>query len=201
MEEYTPNSRKFKEEEKKQDKKIEKVVTNPVKARKKNELQKVADIFISEDATNVKSYIFMDVIVPAVKNLIEDIIVDSTHMIFRGGTGRKTRSSESRTSYRSFYDRDRDRDRDRYRETRFRTGYDYEEYTIESRGEAEDVLSRMDDLMATYGVVSVADFYELVGVRCNYTDNKYGWTNIRNANVVRVRDGYVIKLPKAMPLD
>ena len=67
--------------------------------------------------------------------------------------------------------------------------------------EAEDVLERMDELIATYQVVSVADFYDLVGVSGNYTDNKYGWTDIRNASVIRVRDGYMIKLPKALPLN
>ena len=41
----------------------------------------------------------------------------------------------------------------------------------------------------------------LVGVSGNYTDNKYGWTDIRNASVIRVRDGYMIKLPKALPLN
>ena len=72
---------------------------------------------------------------------------------------------------------------------------------LESRGEAEDVLERMDELIATSQVVSFADFYDLVGVSGNYTDNKYGWTDIRNASVIRVRDGYMIKLPKALPLN
>lgn len=198
MEGYTPNSNKFKKETTAPDKKIERVVTGPVKAKKKSDFQKIADVFVSEDTANVKSYLLMDVIVPAIRNLIEDIIVDSTHMILRGEAGRKSKSSPaSKISYKKFYESDR-RDRDDYR---LRTGYDYEEYVIGNRGEAEEVLSRMDDLIATYGTVSVADFYDLVGVRCNYTDNKYGWTNLRNANVVRVRDGYMIKFPKAMPLD
>ena len=59
----------------------------------------------------------------------------------------------------------------------------------------------MSDLIETYESVSVADLYDLVGKPCNYTDNKYGWTNIRNVEPVRVRDGYILKLPKAMPID
>jgi hypothetical protein len=50
-------------------------------------------------------------------------------------------------------------------------------------------------------LVSVADLYDLVGVTGNYTDNKYGWTDIRSASVIRVRDGYMLKLPKALPLN
>ena len=72
---------------------------------------------------------------------------------------------------------------------------------LETRSEAEEVIQRMDELIDMYGVVSVADMYDLVGVSCNYTDTKYGWTNIRSAEPVRVRDGYIIKLPKALPID
>ena len=55
--------------------------------------------------------------------------------------------------------------------------------------------------MEEYGTVRVADLYDLVGVTGQYTDNNYGWTNIRNAEIVRVRDGYKIKMPRALPLN
>ena len=58
----------------------------------------------------------------------------------------------------------------------------------------------MDELLETYKMVTVADFYDLVGVTCDYTDNNYGWTSLRSAEVVRVRDGYIIKLPRALPI-
>ena len=41
----------------------------------------------------------------------------------------------------------------------------------------------------------------LVGINGSYTDNKYGWTHLRSADVQRVRDGYLLKLPKALPFD
>ena len=102
-------------------------------------------------------------------------------------------------SYRKYYD-DREH-RDSGSGNRTRSGYEYDDIIIENRGEAEDVLSRMDELIDQYGLVSVADLYDLVGINGNYTDNKYGWFNIRTASVVRVRDGYMIKLPKAVPLN
>lgn len=37
-------------------------------------------------------------------------------------------------------------------------------------------------------------------ISCNYTDNKYGWTDLSSAQVERVRDGYVIRLPRATSL-
>ena len=67
--------------------------------------------------------------------------------------------------------------------------------------EAEEVITKMDELIDTYGMVSVADLYDLVGKTSEYTDNKYGWTNIRTAEVIRVRDGYMLKLPKVTPIN
>lgn len=199
MEEFKPNSHRSKEE--KQEKKIEKVVSGTVKPKKKSEIRKFADVFIQEDVNNVGSYILQDILVPAVKKAISDIVTNGIDMILYGETGRtKKKSPSSNVSYRSYYERDRERDCDRYA-SRNRNSYSYDDIIIDNRGEAEEVLSRMDELIDTYGLASVADFYELVGVTGNYTDNKYGWTDIRNASVVRVRDGYIIKLPKALPLN
>lgn len=204
MEDYKPNSHRFKEEQKEarpeEKKKVEKVVKGSVKVKKKNEIRKFADIFVAEDVKNVKSYILMDILVPALKKAISDIVTDGIDMILYGESGRSgKRSTADKVSYRNYYDRKGDRSR--FSEPRTRTGYSYDDVTLDSRGEAEEVLTRMDELIETYGMVSVADLYDLVGVTGTYTDNKYGWINIRNAEPIRVRDGYMLKLPKAVPLD
>jgi hypothetical protein len=199
---YKSNSHKSKEEQKEPStevKKIEKVVTGNVRTRKQSDLRKWTDVFISEDASNVKSYILMDVLVPAIKDAIEDIITNGIRMILRGETSaRKSSSSATKVSYRNYYDNPGS-DKS-YRETRTQTGYSYEEIVLDSRGEGEEVLIRMDEIINEYGKVSVADLYDLVGKSGPYTNNNYGWTNIRSAEVVRVRDGYWLKLPKALPL-
>ena len=82
-----------------------------------------------------------------------------------------------------------------------RTRYSYDDIFFDTREEAEEVLSKMDELIELYGVVRVADLYELVGITRDYTDNKYGWKNIRNARIERTRDGYAIKLPRALLID
>lgn len=200
MQDYKPNSNRFKEEQRDaaKEKNISPVVSTPVKVKKKSEVRKFTDAIISEDASNVGSYIFMDVLVPAIKKAIFDIITDGVDMILYGGTGRsKKSSSASKVSYSSYYDRDR---RD-YRREEPRTRYHFDDVILASRGEAEEVLARMDEIIDEYKIVSVADMYDLMGITCEYTDNKYGWTNLRNAEVVRVRDGYKLNLPKALPID
>lgn len=208
MSEYKPNSNKYKEEQKNANlaerKKIDKVVKGTVKTKKKGEIRKFADIFISEDVGNVKSYVLMDVLVPAIKKAISDIVTDGIDMILYGGSGRsRSNSSGSKPSYVSynrFSDRNDDRRGDR-NDSRSRARFDCSDIIFESRGEAEAVRAQMEDVIEQYGFVTVADLYDMVGLNEPYTSNKYGWMSIRSAEVCRVRDGYVIKLPKASPID
>jgi hypothetical protein len=179
------------------DKRVEKIVHGKVKT-KKNEMRKLTDIFISEDVANVKSYILMDVLVPAIKKAIYDIVVNSLDMSLFGGRGGK-RSTADKVSYRDYNGVSRRDDR-AYSSSRTTSGYSYDDIILETRGEAEAVLARMDEIMEEYEIVRVADLYDLVGVTGEHTDNKYGWTNIRNAEIERVRDGYRIKMPRALPI-
>lgn len=204
MQEYTANSHRSKElrsEETSNDRKIQKVVSGKVKTRE-NKGRKFADIFISEDAANIKSYIFMDVLVPAVKKAISDIVTDGIEMLLYGGTGgRKNKSSSGRVSYRSYYDVRRS-DRRESSDYRARSRFDFEDIVFESRGEAEAVREQMVDVIDRYGFVTVADMYDMADLTAPYTSTKYGWTNIRSAEPVRVSGGgYILKLPKAMPID
>lgn len=175
------------------------VVSGPVKVKKKSEVKKFADVFISEDASKVKEYIVMDVLVPAVKKAISDIITNGIDMILYGeaGRSRKSNSAVNKVSYRNYYDERREP----HRVSVSRSTYDYDNITLATRGEAEAVLDQMQDIINEYRMVSVADLYDLVGITGSYTDNKYGWTDIHTAEAIRVRDGYILKLPRALPLD
>ena len=183
----------------KRDIKVSKVVNGTVKTKKKN---KFADTIISEDAAKVKDYIFMDVLIPAFKKAVSDVIKTGIDMILYGEADRgRTKSNVGRVSYGKYYDSGRD-SRDYRSSTSYtRNNYSYDDIILENRGEAEAVLSQMDEIIAAYGFVRVADLYEMVGITGSHTDNNYGWTDIRSAQAVRVRDGYLLKLPRAMAID
>ena len=193
---YKPNSHKYKEEMK--EKKVEKVVKGKVRRKKKSSMTKFADVFVAEDASNVVDYIWMDVLIPTIKNTISDIITNGVDMMLWGAVkGNKRRSSNTYVSYRDYSSRDRRDDRT----VTTRSGYSFDDIVIPSRQEADEVLEKMDEIIDRYDIVSVSDYYDLVGETGNYTDNKYGWSSLRTAEVVRVRDGYIIKLPKPKVID
>lgn len=201
MEDFKPNSRKYKEEQKTNpdERKITKVVSGKVRTKKKSEARKLLDMFVHEDAESIKTHILMDVIVPTVKKAIYDAITDGTDMLLYGGSGRgKKKSSSHKVSYRDYYDRSDDR---RNRDSRTSDRFDYDDLIFYSRGEIEAVREQMEDVIDRYGFVTVADMYDMADLTAPYTASKYGWTSIRNAEPVRVRDGYILKLPKCMPID
>jgi len=205
MQEFKGNSHKQREkekQEKEQKREVTKVVSGNVKTKKKSGVTKFADIFVTEDLNNVKSYIILDVLIPAAKKAVSDIVTNGIDMILYGESRHTKRDSiSSRVSYRSYYDKGRDRDRDRDHSVNRRKTFDYDDIILDTYAEADEVLTRMDELIETYGDVSVDDLYSLVGITDNnYMNAKYGWTDLRDARPVRVRDGYILKLPKAMPI-
>lgn len=201
MADYKPNSHKYKAEQKALEakrQKVEKVVTGTAKVKKKGELSKLANTFISEDAANVKSYILGEVVVPTICKTIVDIVTDSVNMIFLGGSGRsKSRTSGSYVSYRSYSDRRDDRRPSYTTGTRF----NYDEIIFATYADADAVLDQMGDIIKEYGFVTVAALFDLADLTAPYTAERYGWTSIARADIGRVRDGYVLKLPRAMMLD
>ena len=176
--------------------KVEKVVSGTVKTKKQNEFQKFFKEVVSENLKKAKEYVVQDIVIPSIKNAITKTV----DMIIWGDTRDRNRPlNGSKIAYSKYYDRPDYRDRD-YQRTENRAAFNYEDIVLENRGDAEQVLSQMDDLIAEYKFATVADLYDLVGMSCDYTYNKYGWTNLRNAEVRRVRDGYLLVLPKALPM-
>lgn len=210
-EEIKPNSKKYKEQVKKEEHRSEKVVQGEVTTKKKSLAKRAENAMLSEDAGTVKEYLFWDVLIPAFKELVAESVKKAVDAIFYGD--RRTSSSLERnkgTTYvrydKASYERDKpyyysskaNRDRNAYNR---RAVHDFDDIVLSSRTDAENVLDAMVDSTMNYGLVSVADFYDFVGLDPKYTDWKWGWYELSSARVIRVRDGYVIDLPRPVVLD
>lgn len=202
MESYKPNSFKYKEEQKAAEKeKLQKVTTGQVKTVKQNGLKKFVNNFVNDDVPKVKDYVIKDVLVPAVKKAISDIVRNGIDMFLYGADAGRTKgkTTASKVSYGGFYESPRPSGSGRYSS---RTYTDFEDIEFEKRGDAEYVLEMMEDLIDRYKIVKISDFYDLAGVSTsNYQLCNYGWTDLRAAYVQRTPRGYIIQFPKAMPLD
>ena len=93
MEEYVSNSHKSREARQKQEKelpavekRVAKVVSGTATPKKKNELQKLADTFISEDVGNVKEHLVKGVLIPAAKKTLWDMVTNGLELLLYGET-------------------------------------------------------------------------------------------------------------------
>lgn len=182
-----------------EEKHVEKVVRGKTKI-KKNELRKFTDVFISEDVGRIKEYIINDLLIPTIKKTLYDAVVNSFDIALFGGRSGGSGSRRPIADSVSYTNYGRSGRRESESGSRASNRHSYDDIIFDTRSDAEAVLARMDEMMDVYEIVSVADMFEMADLSCDYTDNKYGWTNIRNAEVVRVRDGYKIKMPKAVPI-
>lgn len=197
------NSHKYRDIQKQKEeiKKIERVTHGEVKFKKKSAVRQFFDQFIQEDGEKIKSYVLGEVLIPSIKNAISDIITNSINILFYGDAGRSRRNVADRVSYRNYssYNSSYNQPVQQPRHTAFM----YENICYNSYSEATDVLDRMFEILDMYGVVSVSDLNQLVGISGSYTDNNYGWTNLnRNNSYIRGgRDGFELNLPRPTPID
>jgi len=180
-------------------------ITSNVSVKKDSEFKKFKRNFFAEDANTVKGQVFASVIIPGIQRLITDMVKTSIDVLIYGGRSRDNRDSRSgNISYKSYYDRNNNNRSDYNKipsSTYNKNVFSFNEVVLFDRGETEEVLLSLNEQIDKYGMVSVADFYDMVGQSAPYTANKYGWRDLRDVGIDRVRDGYSINFPKASPLE
>lgn len=209
MNEFEPNSHKYRQEQatKENETKLEKVAIGSATKKKRSLIKRFADIFLTEDVGDVKTYLIYDVLIPAVKENIADMINGAVGMLFFGEANRRIRRGASpqngtKINYGGYFSDGSKREKlPNY--NRSSIAHNFDDVIFETRGDAELVLDGMLELLnSEYRQVTVADFYDLAGISSEWTDNKYGWTDLRSARVVGSPSrGYTIELPKCITLD
>jgi hypothetical protein len=188
---------KVKPEPEEKQPKIEKVIEGEVIERKKPLGRKIAETFAGDDMRSVGNFILMDVLIPAAKTMISDAMSQGVERMLFGDSRPRSGMRPSYTPYNRLSSptsstrspfREDPRAPLRREESR--------EIILPSRGEALEVLDQLRDIVDQYDFASVSALYSLVGITGRFTDEKWGWTDLRGANIRRVREGYLLDLPR-----
>lgn len=181
-------------EKEKEHKNISPVVKSGVKIQKKSIVKRVVDAFVGEDVGDVKTYLIYDVAIPAVKNLMYDLVSNGASMMLFGNA-RPKRDNITRYGSNSYVSYNKISSPREYARPNHKATHEFGDILFESRDDAEEVLTNLVDLVEVYGVVTVSDLYDLVGKTSAFTDRGFGWTRLGSSRVVRGRDGYILDLP------
>lgn len=203
-----PNSHKYRDEINSIDADSNKIVEGTVTIQKKSPARKFLDLFIMEDAKSIKDYIIYDILIPSLK----DTTIDVIEMLFWGdkrgssSSGLPRRKSGGTPSV-SYYNYSKPSYMDNRRPSvdSNRNGIDLGDILFETRGDAEKARDALLEDIANYEAVTVARLCQVSGIPMMWTDDKWGWYDLRGADIRRrhTRDGvrYALCLPKPTVID
>lgn len=178
-------------------------------AKKRPFSKRFAEAFLGDDVQTIKEHLLWSVAVPAIKDVVEDLVNNGTSMLLRGtsrSTARTYRSgltSKPRTSYSSM---SRSGNKTEKKDKPVSRGDRFEDVILDSRADAELVLDGIVERVAEYDWASVRDLYELAEIKeFDYIAENWGWDDLEllseEASVDSVRGGdWHVNLPRPKAL-
>lgn len=205
MESFPSNSNKETSKPKNApEKKVEKVVTGEVVSKKKPFGSRMHDIFFGGDSRSALSYIATEVLLPAFRNMLVDATTKGVERIIYGDVEprRSTYGDQGRVQYHnptSRYSPRHPYEASRNNRSRPSTRYEINDLIFASGEEADKVLDQMRMIIDQYDFATVSDLNELCGLPSSHTDVKWGWSNLRYAQIRQMRTGFLIDFPPLEP--
>lgn len=178
---------------------FEKAIEGEVVKRREGIASRLGRNFVSEDAGTVVSYVVLEVLLPAAKNMIVEAGQSALERIFYGDD--RPRRRGDRQSYIN-YQRPGEprREPDRAASRHARANHDFTVYVLPTRIDAMTIIEKLQYAIDEFKSATVADLYDLLGQSMDFPDYKWGWTNLSEAKVKAVRDGYILDLPPTKSL-
>ncbi|ASR83343.1 hypothetical protein SEA_MEDIUMFRY_47 [Arthrobacter phage MediumFry] len=176
----------------------EKVISGVVIERKPGLGSKIRETFMGVSARETAEHVVMDVLVPQFRHMVADAGMQMVERLILGENRARPSSSSSSSAGRvrgyTAYNRYSESKGSESEAHNFRSNR-VREVIVETRGDAQMVLDKLFEHIDRYNAVSVAYYYELVGITGTFTDHQWGWTNLNASGVSSVREGYRIELP------
>lgn len=187
------------------------MVTDSVTQSKPKMWDRLKNTFLGGDVDSVGRYLVTDVALPAIRNLIVDAATQGIEKMIYGPDSPSKSRSRKRSNYR--YDspsRDNGRPRAYLPDqgprpnrggSRQRSRSDAGDIILDTKADADRVLERLHDLIDQYELATVSDLFALMGLDSSYVDNKFGWYELPYSEVKQVREGWLIVIPDAEPIE
>lgn len=198
--------------------KLNKIVSGSVVPRKKPLGSKIRETFTGDDARTVGNFVLMDVILPSLRDLLYEIVMQSLGRSLYGNVGRKAvqrfangpgQINPGFISYNLMGQQQHSpapglramQPDGPNRPLGIVAGREFEEVVFSERGDADAVLTQLATVLNDYRVVTLSEYKELIGVPFVHTDLKWGWFSLQGAGVKPIPGGYVLVLPRPVQID
>lgn len=199
---YAGNSNRDKEVGDVPEKKVEKVIEGTAVQRKKPLTRRIAENFTGADAHSVGHYVLFQVVLPQLKDLIFDVGSSALQRTLFGEAGSSRSGSGTRrgyTPYNTIATSAASKPQQSISKPQAAASNEFGEIIVETRGEAQETMDKMGNLIETYGMASVSDLKAACGLTGNFTDERFGWTAMGGTDIRRVggqNPGYLLIFPQ-----
>lgn len=175
--------------------------------------KRFAETFFGGHVQGVGGYLVMEILLPAARDLVYEMMLGGAERMLypdMGGRpgGRRsplTRPPGGPTASRFNYNgvtRDARREDPRGEISRSaRREHQFESLGFDNLVDATEALENLRGYIERYQSATVADLYNLCHITPEFTDEKYGWKDLRDAGVRRYRGSYILELPRPVLLD
>lgn len=215
---YQGNTRKSKEgggNEITEEKVIVRTATGPVRVKKRGPLRVLKNMIVEADMGSVGNVVWLGIIVPMFKNMLVSSIEQTAHLAVYGDRRAGYRPPPpsaalgiggGRSGVINYMPQTQ------YNQAALPTGRpdsrgmpslptgtgrraNNSAYLIISKDEAETTLEQMALVIDRWNWVTVADLHEMLGHPSIPNEHRFGWNDVRNAQIRGVRDGWLLELP------
>lgn len=203
IKDYPPNSDKSKNETDY----TKPTVRGKVSVRKTSEMSKR----LRSGAKEIEDYTLKEVLLPGIKNAVWDIFTTALNILLYGESDTPNRTGNMRYGSSINYSRNyastgnlrklERANRPSNNAVKQVKSRPEEEIIFERKADADLVLDNLREAIQEFGTVSVQTLFDMCQQTAPWTANKYGWMDLEDAYVQRVRDGYILNLPRSLPLD
>ena len=209
MEQYPSNTLKErnKQAQKKEKPELKCVVSGKSKPVPQSFWSKVFVGIKPASGQTMKGFIFDEIVTPLIQRAVVEGVTGAINYLVKGDAyaDRKNNNSfgKSYINYNGISSGKSRANGNQYVYSGKNSGMAIENVWFEYRVDAQRVLDEMQSVIAGYDILTVNGFYDIIG-RTNIIDpsnEKFGWSDLRNAYITASRGGWVIHLPHPMPID
>lgn len=176
---------------------LEKVAEGPVIQKKKPLAKRFVETFFGDSIHDLPRYIVLDVLLPGVRDSLFDII---SYILYPGSGGARRSAPTMRVNGRTYTN---------YSAISTSRPTPPIESIPDDRGDllfvnkvdADKVLEKLRSYIAEYGRATIGDLYDAAGLTADSSSYKRGWTDLSQARVTHVRDGWILYMPPAGRID
>ena len=165
--------------------------------------KRLKEAIVSEDIRSVIHYLIFKKLIPDLKANFVEMVYDGLGMYL--GTSSKKKSSSTREDYTIYSSPKYSYKGNETKEKKEDRDVNYQDIKFESKEDANEVLSNLQDLASQYdNQVSLADYYSLCGVTPkDFMYNKWGWTfdMLKRVNIRRSYGYWCLDLPDVVPIN